>query len=518
MKKIQILLMFIFAITWISTVSANTDQTNVFSFTYDCIDWQWILKTDFSLWWHHHYYRQYKINKPWIIEIADSNHTTLAKTTNVSIDWCNYTPTTCNITNEGNWKYVEWEDKESSYLNIDTNLEVTKSWSKIYIDGSWTTDNINIAFSGSSYTWTWKNITLDWKKEYYYKISQDNKNIKIFRRFFKKISTWITSSSDNEYDVYSAYDWSNSWWDSCSNPKWQSNNWYCTNLNYWDYTQHHYTTTKVKLHKVNLSCSKEEYSNWTENMSSESYDWTLSWIRNPEFWWPIEINQVREWTWWSTIYASNKLLIKWLKYKVVWKVWWKIMWVKKIMVTLKANDITLWKSNIILSSIRKTRWSFWNLDAIIKDNSWNIITKKAWDYQIVFSFFDENEQPLWTYETPLTIIPDNNFKKSWNLSINKYNTYASDDSSDKIQVCQKFVDEFGNEINKDYWTVNTVSIVDWVINNWNQVLNISDSNFKNWKFCFNINSLAPVIKKLKFKLKVPLHKENINLNFIRYLN
>ena len=544
MKKIKLLLIFIFAITWISNVSANTDQTNAFNFTYDCIDWQWVLKTDFSLWWHHHYLRQYHINKPWIIEIADSNHTTVAKSTNISIDWCDYHPRICNITQEWDWQYIEWADNEVVSLNIDTSLEVTKSWSKIYIDGSWNTDETNISFSDSSYTWTWKNIELDlndnwielleywydsgwtltgqviksinfinrildWKKEYYYKLSQDNKNISIFKRKFKKVSTWVAKSSNNSYDIYPAISWTN-----FGNSVSSSNSWYNTTMNYWDYTQHHYTTTKVKLHRVDISCSEVEYSDWTKDpITSELYDWTLSWIRHPEFWWPIEINQVREWTWWSTIYASDKLLIKWLNYKVVWKVWWKIMWVKKIMVTLKANDITLWESNINLSSIKKTTWTFWNINAIIKDDSWNIITKKSWDYQIVFTFFGEAWEQWGTYETPLTIIPDNNIKKSWDVSIDKYNTYASNNSSDEIKVCQKFTDEFGNEINKDYWNVNTVSILDWVINNWNQVLKVSNTTFKNSEFCFKLNSFAPISKVLKFKIKVPKHKENINLNF-----
>ena len=121
LKNIIILLFIIFFNIWIQNVNANVDQTNAFTFKYDCIDWEWILKADFNLWWHHHYYRQYKINKPWIVEISDTKHTTISKTTGISIDWCNYQPTTCDIDNEWNWEYLEGKDENEITLNIERN-------------------------------------------------------------------------------------------------------------------------------------------------------------------------------------------------------------------------------------------------------------------------------------------------------------------------------------------------------------------------------------------------------------
>ncbi len=548
MKKIYILFLFIFVLFNISNVNANIDQTNAFNFTYDCINWQWILKTDFNLWWHHHYYRQYHINKPWIIEIADSNHTTVAKSTNISIDGCNYVPDTCHITNEWNWEYLEGEDKIVKELKIDTNVEISRDWNNIFINGSWSNDLVNINFD-ENYTWTWKNLELEllddkinlleywyndswalvsqvvrtisfqnrnlaWKKEYYYEISNDNKNIKLKQRKFKKVSSWIAYSSDNEYDIYSAYDWSNTGGGTCSDPKWKSNNWYCTWLDYWDYTQHHYTTTKVKLYRVQLSCTKIEYSDWTASqIITEAYDWTLWGIIQPIFNWPIIINWISEWNWWVFIFANNSLNIQNLKYEQVWKIWNRKLWVKKIKITIKQNDITLWEDERELNEIKDDVGNFPELNNIIlKNDSWNIVTRVVWDYQIVFTFFDENNQQLGTYETPLTILPTNNLQ-TLSTTTDKIEVYASNNDSDKIKVCTKITDEFGNEINKEYSVNNSyVQILDWIkdLNN-TEALQITNSSFKNSEFCFDINSLVPANKILKFNIKVPLHKQQEDL-------
>ncbi len=308
---------------------------------------------------------------------------------------------------------------------------------------------------------------------------------------------------------------------TCSNPKWKSNNWYCTWLNYWDYNQHHYTTTKVKLYWVNVSCSKTEYSDGSASqIIAEAYDGTLSWIRSPEFSWPITIDWQQESDWGITIYSNDKLNISWLKYKIVWKVWDKISWVKKIETTIKKNDFTLWKDDKILSNIKNTKWLFSDFNVIIKNSFWDIITKKAWNYQIVFTFFDENWQPLGTYETPLTIIPNNNIKIS-NIILSNTVSFATNNNTDKLNLCGKITDNFWNIVDKNYelnynynWYKNNINILDWIKDTNNkQSIDISNTSFKNSEICFNINSVVPFLNKnLKFNIKIPLHKEDISLD------
>gem|GEM_PF-5081174 len=56
--------------------------------------------------------------------------------------------------------------------------------------------------------------------------------------------------------MYRARDGKNLWDRYCSDPKIapapQSG--YCTDLYNWDYTQHNYTTTNIKLHPVDITC------------------------------------------------------------------------------------------------------------------------------------------------------------------------------------------------------------------------------------------------------------------------
>jgi len=550
MKKIIFLLLVFIYIFPINNVNANIDQTNSFNFTYDCINWQWILKTDFNLWWHHHYYRQYKINKPWIIEIADEKHTTVSRSTNISISGCDYVPETCNINNEWDWEYLEWQDINYLILNINTDLEIQKDWDRLKINWSWAIDNVDINFK-NIYSWSWKNLELelndswiklieywydwnwdldsqivrniilnnrilDWKNEFYYEFRSNNKKIIIKQRIFKRENTWVINSTDWWYEIFSAYNWTNSdernlWW--CANPIWQSNYWYCTWLDYWDYIQHHYTTTKVKLYWVSLNCREIEYSNWDTKVDTESYDWTLWGIITPEFWWDLEINWAFEWNWGTTIYSNKKITVNYLKYIRVWEIWGKKLWIKKIKASLKQNDFTLGENEILLDSIQNTTGFFPLMTFKIEDNSWNIITKIKWNYQLVLTFFTDYWQQVWTYEIPLTIIPNNNLKVLWQLNIDKTKVFATNNTEDKIKICTEIRDEFWNKIDKEY-DVNddNVENFNWIkdLNN-TEWLNISSVAFENSKFCFNINSVVPGKKSLKFRIKVPKHIENANL-------
>jgi len=552
MKKIQFLFILLIGfLNLINTVNANTDSTNAFNFTYNCINWQWILETDFNLWGHHHYLRQYKINKPWIIEISDWNHSTVKKSTNISISWCDYVPTNCTITNEWEWKYISWQDINNRIISITTNSLLTQSGTTINIEWSWSTNEVSIDVIWSwttenVYSWSWYKLSLEllndkiilkktwygmmgnlnteedeilnfinreiaWKKEYYYEISEDFKTIKLQKRLFEKESTGLTYSSENNSDIFSSYNWTNTWANGCSSPKWKTNTGYCTGLDSWDYNQHKYTTTKVKLYRVEISCTEIKYSNGTDHIFSNGYNSTLWGIIKPVFELPENINWVELWNWGYTLYWTSKINIYWLNYKTVWKIWTKSLWVKNIKITLKENDITLWEVNKVLSNVKKTIWKFEWLDNLeIKNSTWAILTETAWNYQIVFTFFDDKWQSLWTAETSLTIIPNNNFISS-DLSFINTPVFATNNTIDKLKICQEITDEFWNKINKEY-EVSAPIIIDGIINNWNEVLKISNSSFEDSKFCFDINSLAPAFKTLKFILKIPKHKQNINLD------
>ena len=552
MKNIKILFFTLLIALTLNNVNANVDQTNAFGFTYNCSGWVWTLHTTFSLGWHHLYNRDYHINKPWIIQIADWNHTTVSKYSNISIDWCWYEANTCNPSYWWNWSIVREEDYLT--LNIDSwNLAITKSWSIYTIDWSWSSDDISIVWLDSWdiisnnkkiklfvnddslvikeywYDWDWNyssgilsqtdftNNTYNWHKEFIYEVSSDYKTIKIKKNIFKRIWTNTVKSSDNTYDVFEAYSWNNTcpWYNDCGlSSDSNYNSWYYTWLNYWDYTQHNYTTTKIKLYPVDLTCTKTEYSDRNSDISTSTYGWTLGWITNPVFWWHLNINNVNSWNFWTTIFATDKLNILWLKYKIVWKVWWVDLWVSKIKVTLKENDITLWKVDYNLSSTKNTTWEFEHINNLeIKDSDWNIITKRSWNYQLVFSFFNGTQQ-IWTYEEPLLIIPNNDFITSWNII--PWNNKIFANNRDSLNICQNITDSYWNTLSKNYWILNKnkVNITDWIylnqITNIWKAISVKNVTFNNSQICFDITSKAPWNKFISFTLKIPQHNENDN--------
>ncbi|EKD29817.1 MAG: hypothetical protein ACD_78C00258G0001, partial [uncultured bacterium (gcode 4)] len=305
-----LLTLFIVGNLVVSGVFANVDVTNSFGFTYDCTSEWWVLHTTFDLWWHHFYQRDYKIDKPGVIEIKDANHTTTSKSSNISINWCNYKPDTCNVSSWSSW-VLDSSDNTSKTISIDTNLHITRSWDSLIINWSWSSNKVRITWFNQTYESTWKNVKLSflddkiileenwsviekytftnnmysWTQEYYYEFSSHNTNIKLKKNIFKKTWEGTVMSSDHAYDTFSAFRWSNTWCvDACTyldpnpNAQWPA---YITWLNYWDYTQHAYTTTKVNIYPVSVACSETKYSDWTNYISSDSYTWTLWWIIQP---------------------------------------------------------------------------------------------------------------------------------------------------------------------------------------------------------------------------------------------
>jgi len=545
----NVVILCLFFVLSIQNSLANVDQTNAFEFEYDCTESGGVLKTDFSLWSHHHYLRHYNINKPGIIEIRDDIHTTVAKSTNISIRGCNFIPETCDITNEWTWEYVEWEDTTFKSLNISTVLDqdfITKSWDVITLEWTGSTDTIDIDFD-SPYSGTWRTLALSlleekielveyfnnedwtlesnvlrefifenkqyaWINEFYYDVSDDNKSIIIKKKKFKKVSRGITSSSENSFDIYSASSWQNTGSDTCENPNWESNSSYCTWLDYWDHNQHHYTTTKVKLHAVPLDCTSVTFS-WNSGgttLSSTPYNATLEWLVQPIFSWPILLNWEEADGWNSiTLFATDEdVVVKNLLYERVWEIAWNSIAITKIGTSLKKDDITLWSDLFELTTAKSSRWIFDDFRINLKDDLDNILFKKEWEYQLMFTFIGSNDQQVWTYGIPLTIIPNNELKTDGPVTISNSSLFA--DWVSKTSICQRISDEFGNRIDKDYSVSNTQVAILSEINTdqknstWN-ALSVDNFTFTNSKACFDISSIAPGKKVLKFQLQLPTH-------------
>ena len=124
MKK----LLFLFSVLLIlipNISNANVDATNAFDFKYECNTekWQGYLYTVFNLWWHHLYYRTYNINQAWVLEIADSSHTTLSKSSNISIPGC-WDAWKCDIVSYWTWE-KDWD--ETDLITLKLNFDLPKS-------------------------------------------------------------------------------------------------------------------------------------------------------------------------------------------------------------------------------------------------------------------------------------------------------------------------------------------------------------------------------------------------------
>lgn len=572
MKNYKKIIIWILVSSIAYTTYANVDQTNPFTFSYNCTASWWILVADFNLWWHHHYLRSYKIDKPWTIEIADLNHTTISKTTWISIDWCNYEPDSCDVSTWSNWSLVS-NSTTTKEIQINTTLNVVKTWTSLFIDWEWENEDILINWFQNSYNWKWKKVYIDfllseivlkertnnwswntnteeiekidyvnniynWQKEYFYEFSTNNKNIKLKRNVFKRSWTWTVKTSENTYDTFSAYIWQNTWDWSGLLPDRTWTNWYKTWLDLWDYNQHNYTTTKVNLYPVTLNCNSTSFSDWTpSDLSYGSFTWSLWWIVEPVFSWDnMEINWYSpDSFWWFSIPASDKLDISWIEYSQVWKINWNLLWVDSIKISIKENDFT---KSIITKNInpaKTTKWSFDNFTWL--DLSWQ--QKITWNYQIVFSFFKWTQQ-LGSYEVPLYIHPSNlsQEKSSISLLTSANSKYAN--NSDYYEYSITLKDDYWNLIkwitidllNQDCsWITDCKTITTDMRNNlWNTWYDALIENFYQWltstsawKINFKLTSLAPWIYNEIFKLTIDnwyntWESKSISLNNINQTN
>jgi hypothetical protein len=555
--KIHILL-FLFSFFWILNIAnANVDVTNASTFRYDCTAAGWILHTDFSLWGHHHYTRDYKINNPGVIEIADTKHTTVSKNSNISIDWCNFVPTSCNITANWNWEYLTWSDIDYKTILIETDLAIVKTDNTINID--WKSDSwslLKITYWWNDYDFSWKNVSIDmqddkivldvdWdkktissflnntydsQKEFYYSVSSDNKTIILKRKVFKRINSWNTKSSNNTYDQFESYSWSDTpaSENNLLSDKDTTGPGYKTGLNFWDYTQHNYTTTKVNVYPVNINCSLTEYSDWKANeLNSQAFDWTLAGITQSVFSWD---NMKINWLAADKMFADPNINIAWIYYQIVWKIWGVEDKVNQVTLTIKKDEFTKWVSTINIP----LKWSldrdFWNLAFVLKNKTstcsdWteascitatSIPSNNYW-MELIFKY---NWNNIWALASWLLIKANNDYTKVWDInsitnSITSWWPYAN--GEDYYKLCQNITDSYWNTY-PNLWNIDVNISWNWFyldqINNTWEWLSIYNSTFNNSQICFYVKSYSPWHKNLTFNAILPTY--NINWDISGY--
>lgn len=175
-------------------------------------------------------------------------------------------------------------------------------------------------------------------------------------------------------------------------------------------------------------------------------------------------------------------------------------------------------------------WSIANISPAV-DTIWTIISKdfnfvsifkQAWCYNLEIqwrywanTWFNTNVITI-----PLEIIANNNLKLgSLDISSSPTPDYYAN-NSDEVTICQTILDEYDNPINNLvpyiwesatlYWTwldtdsTNTVWDSEWLVTS-------SPADFTSSKLCWKIKSKAPWKKDLKYIIKVPEHKQQLNL-------
>lgn len=413
---------------------ANVDRTNAFNFSYDCVNGQGTLNTDFNLWGHHHYLRQYKINQPGVIQISDASHTTVSRNSNISISGCGFEAQSCSVSSWSDWVDTG-NTTVAKEIHITTQSPVTQTGQTLVISWSGSTENIEISGFMDLYSEVWKNVKLELfqdsivlseeesqsgtlvfvkrkeilftnyvyagKNEFSYTIASNRKSVSLIKHIFKRVGNGSSMSSTNSYDVFEATSGDNRWFTLSSSRSYRS--WYVTGLDYWDYNQHHYTTTKVKLYPVAVKCQKTEFSDGKSDMSFQQYNGTLSGLIQPVFGWDhLTLNGL--WPdnhWYYSLLATDALNVAWLEYKIVGEVGGVLQKVSSIRVSIKENDITLGEETRTISP------SFWRVGMFPDMYSLTIgdVIKKKGNYQLVFSFFNTTQQ-IGGYEIPLVIYPN----------------------------------------------------------------------------------------------------------------
>ncbi|MDP2104046.1 MAG: hypothetical protein Q8K26_03940, partial [Candidatus Gracilibacteria bacterium] len=383
-------------------------------------------------------------------------------------------------------------------------------------------DKIILEENGSvieKYTFT--NNMYSGTQEYYYEFSSHNTNIKLKKNIFKKTGDGTVMSSDHTYDTFSAFRGSNTGCvDACTyldpNPNAQGPA-YITGLNYWDYTQHAYTTTKVNIYPVSVACSETKYSDGTNYISSDSYTGTLGGIIQPAFSGPIKVNGIRQQTSGITIYASSSAKLEGLNYAHVGEIGGMKIGIDGIEFTVKKNAITLGKQKLSIAK-KTTTGEFPALDFNnLKDASGAPFTLSIANIYGLEIVLYSGTQIVGTYALPITVIPNNDLKMG-SINISGNDSYAN--GADMYALCGSVVDSFGNPINANYNVDGGVSLsspenfdIDSVTSGFQgEGLRISNPAFINSQFCFNVKSLAPGRKDVTFKTRIPKHNPSADLS------
>lgn len=99
------------------------------------------------------YKRDYRIDQPGVIQIADAAHTTIAKTSNISISGCNYAPTQCTIDTWSNW-VVDSTGTVTRTFAVNTDGIITKSGGVLTIKSSGVNGKTQVTGFGGIYSST----------------------------------------------------------------------------------------------------------------------------------------------------------------------------------------------------------------------------------------------------------------------------------------------------------------------------------------------------------------------------
>lgn len=542
-KKILVVSLLLFGIwlTWI--VKANVDQTNVFEWEYNsdtCL-----LDAKFNLWGHHRYEREYYIEKPGVIEIWDIKHTTVWKNLNLSIPGCSkFKLDSCQ--NKQFWEWKELRRKFYNFEIIGSWLNIKKEWNNIIVQNLdkkgitirfWgdikisNSDEIRFRFTSKwvyytlwSYNvdkvlvfWDEKNLT-NWIKNKYnldvleYRFSLNN-NVEIIYKVFERNYSG-TAKSSNQVDLYRARDGKNLWDRYCSDPKIapapQSG--YCTDLYNWDYTQHNYTTTNIKLHPVDITCKWLETSDWKEENQFKFDDATLLSKQEPKF---NTDNLTINWQDWEKgkyfINAKDgKIDFSKLRYERIGTFWKKELKVEAVEVSIKrSDDFTIWTWRVTIIP-NQWEWYFKDFSVELKNTKKpkeNITKELCENCMIVFSYIS-GWSSIATSSVKVDIIPTNTVQKEWNLQ-KKWGWYAN--GNDSYSINQIIKDEYKNKIEPEtpYTSWIEVKFI------WEDAdkLYSDTKSFGKSTLAFNVKSLHPKnYKNIKVMVKISEHANNYQLS------
>ncbi len=555
MKQFLIGIICIFWSAWLirSEVSANVDTTSLVTYTYDCtVASGGILHATYDLWGHHIYVRDYEIDLPGVMEIADETHTTLAKSRNVSINWCRIPPTACTITDFGAWSHVVSGDQIVTSLVFQTDLPLTQLWTRISVDGTTNTgETILITYNGTTYDVTGKLIHLDQESDalklttdgtmqslasftntdfdgqyaYIYTTSADKKETRLIKRKFQRVNSGNVISSPNEFDEFAPVRGYNVPSSATFDPEWDANlsadrnaqgpN-YVTWLDFWDYTQHNYTTTKVKIHPVMLSCLETEDSLGAKGEYITPYEGTLEGIVQSTFAGEdLVINSATG----EAMLADTSLLVEWLTYRIVGEVGWVKDRINQVTIALRddGSAISKWISTMTIPE-KGTVGDIWDVWFELKEKTDEcqrgveptcrvpgIIQAGDYVLEIIFSY-DWNI--VWESLTvnPFIIKPNNNYTKQ-NAPIVTSSGGGFANATDSFNICQRYADSYGNTYYHTGIIQTSLIGTGWHLNQINstgEAVFISGPRFEGSTFCFQIRAYAPWSKWLSFEGLLPL--------------